>query len=170
MLRPRFDFVLRSEDLRLSDSVEHARQALAIDEARKLFHPTLWDRELKNYQSMKQVWFCGMHSDVGGGYPEQELSDIPLTWMIQEATQQGLRIYHRHQIALNPDSNGKMHDSSSRYLGKEVRFWDVATQGKPSIHASVIQRREAKKSTSEPYNPWILRTEHEVEPWPEHTS
>ena len=54
------------QDLRLSDSVQNGRHALAIDDERLLFHPTLWDRELIEHQTMKQVWFCGMHTDVGG--------------------------------------------------------------------------------------------------------
>ncbi|MCL4280413.1 MAG: DUF2235 domain-containing protein, partial [Ignavibacteriaceae bacterium] len=61
-------------NLTLSESVEHARQALAIDDERLTFHPKIWDKEIKSYQTMKQVWFSGMHTDVGGGYKEQDLS------------------------------------------------------------------------------------------------
>ena len=71
----------RHHDLRLSQSVENAYHALAIDDERKTFHPTLWDPETKKGQTIKQVWFCGMHTDVGGGYAEPELSDIALDWV-----------------------------------------------------------------------------------------
>ena len=69
-------FKHRFHDLRLSLSVENAYHALAIDDERKIFHPILWDTDITEGQTMKQVWFCGMHTDVGGGYPEQNLSDI----------------------------------------------------------------------------------------------
>jgi uncharacterized protein (DUF2235 family) len=67
-------------DLDLSPRVEHGRHALAINEHRFDFEPTLWnDRD-----NVKQIWFTGGHSDVGGGYPEAGLSDITLKWMAQE--------------------------------------------------------------------------------------
>ena len=87
------------QDLRLSKSVVNARQALAIDDERLTFHPLVWDDKLESYQTMKQVWFCGMHSDVGGGYPEQSLSDIPLEWLVDEAMNCGLRIHPSHKGA-----------------------------------------------------------------------
>ena len=161
----------RFHDLRLSDSVENARHALAIDDERLTFHPTLWDRELADHQTMKQVWFCGMHTDIGGGYAEQELSDIPLTWMISEAKRCGLRIYSQHKVILNPDPNGMMHDSRSglsRLFRRRVRSWDVETRGKPKVHESLLMRRgDRHNNNSIPYDSWILKMEHEVEPWPE---
>ena len=155
----------RFHDLRLSDSVQHARHALATDEQRLLFHPTLWDREISGHQTMKQVWFCGMHSDIGGGYREQELSDIPLIWMLTEAEQHGLRIYPYHKVNISPDPNGVMHDSRSgvpgRFYRQRVRSWESETRDKPTVHESVLMRER------KPYDPWILKMEYEVEPWPE---
>jgi uncharacterized protein (DUF2235 family) len=159
----------RFHNLRLSDSVQHARHAIAIDDERLTFHPVLWDRELKDYQTMKQVWFCGMHSDVGGGYKTQELSDIPLVWMITEAQRIGLRIYPRHKEKINPDPNGEMHDSHSGVGGlyrRRVRSWDSARRGKPTVHGSVLMRKFNRyNSDSTQYDPWILELEHEVEPY-----
>jgi uncharacterized protein (DUF2235 family) len=155
----------RFHNLRLSDSVTHARHAIAIDDERRTFHPMLWDRELKDYQTMKQIWFCGMHSDIGGGYKTQELSDIPLVWMITESQRFGLRIYPRHKEEINPDPNGKMHDSRSgisRFYRRRVRSWDSARRGKPTVHESVLNRHN---SASQPYDPWILKLEYEVEPY-----
>lgn len=156
------------QDLRLSDSVTHARHALAIDDERLVFHPKLWDRELRDYQTMKQVWFCGMHTDVGGGYPTQQLSDVPLLWMIDQAKEHGLLIYQGHNVGTQPDSNGKMHDSrtgSGRFYRKRVRSWDSAKHGKPTVHQSVLLRtRNRKNEPDPPYDPWILKMDHEVEP------
>ena len=70
--------------------VENAYHALAIDERRTPFEPTLWMHKPKPGQTIEQVWFCGVHSDVGGGYPERGLSDITLDWMIGKAKGVGL--------------------------------------------------------------------------------
>jgi len=159
----------RFHNLRLSDSVQHARHAVAIDDERLLFQPVLWAREVTGKQSMKQVWFCGMHSDVGGGYPEQQLSDIALDWMVQEAQNYGLRIYPHHKVKRNPDPNGEMHNSRSglsRLFRRRVRSWDIAVRGKPTVHESVKMRNLNKtNSDASPYEPWILKLEPEVEPW-----
>lgn len=79
-------------DIKLGDSVLWARQALAIDEGRMTFEPCLWDAPFSpaNPDRVKQVWFEGAHSDVGGGYPETGLSDTALLWMAGEASSQGL--------------------------------------------------------------------------------
>ena len=160
-------------NLRLSESVEHARQALAIDDERLTFHPKIWDKEINlKYQSMKQVWFAGMHTDVGGGYKEQDLSDIPLIWMVEEAKQYGLRIYAKHEVKTHPDADGIMHNSREGFPGylfrKATRTWDSQTHGKPLIHQSVLLRKLNKEnSQTPPYKPWILNLEHEVELWPE---
>ena len=68
--------------------VHTVRHALAIDERRSFFQPMPWGLKHQSSQDIKQVWFAGVHSDVGGGYPEKEsqLSKIPLNWMIDEAT------------------------------------------------------------------------------------
>jgi uncharacterized protein (DUF2235 family) len=159
-------------NLLLSESVEHARHALAIDDERLTFHPKIWDQEIKPYQTMKQVWFPGMHTDVGGGYKEYELSDIPLMWMTEEAKRAGLRIYSKHKVKTNPDADGFMHDSLKGFPGflfrKKTRTWNTKTHGKPVIHESVLLRKLNKENTSHPpYKPWILDLEYEVEPWPE---
>ena len=79
-------------DLNLSESVKHACHALAIDDRRKTFHPVLFRPDLKVHQTLRQVWFMGMHTDVGGGYTQHELSDIPLEWMVQHAVRRGLHL------------------------------------------------------------------------------
>lgn len=88
----------RFHDVQLSDQVLCARHALAIDEPRMKFAPTLWeaapeaDPVVTEDPRVKQVWFEGVHSDVGGGYPEGEtgLSDTALLWMVKEAHDAGL--------------------------------------------------------------------------------
>jgi uncharacterized protein (DUF2235 family) len=71
-------------DTTLSPMVDCAFQALAIDEKRASFEPTLWAKPKvqRPGQTVEQVWFAGVHSDVGGGYENSEAADIPLRWML----------------------------------------------------------------------------------------
>lgn len=85
-------------------SVESIRHAVAIDERRTMFQPILWSAgeeywggpfkpKSPKLQDLKEVWFSGVHADVGGGYPEQrsQLAKIPLHWMITETKKMGLK-------------------------------------------------------------------------------
>ncbi|RDI49778.1 DUF2235 domain-containing protein [Nocardia mexicana] len=87
----------RFHDVRLSPHVHCARQALAIDERRRIFAPCLWevtdeaDVEQQRPDRVKQVWFKGGHGDIGGGNTDTRLSDITLRWMVDEAAVQGLQ-------------------------------------------------------------------------------
>jgi len=87
--------------------VETIRHAVAIDERRTMFQPSLWkpgekydrwsDEERKYIQTeqdLKEVWFAGCHSDVGGGFPEKEsgLAKVAMAWMLDEAAKVGLHL------------------------------------------------------------------------------
>ncbi len=82
-------------DTALSSIVEHAYHAIAVDEKRKTFEPTLWKKSGNETdhgfkQVLEQVWFAGVHSNVGGGYPDEGLADLALKWMIEKAEKAGL--------------------------------------------------------------------------------
>jgi uncharacterized protein (DUF2235 family) len=91
---------------RKNPSVQVFRHAMSIDERRRMFRLNRWtvpqpfianpfDKTgVPQRQDIKQVWFAGVHADVGGGYPEAEsgLSKFPLDWMIEEAKAHGLKI------------------------------------------------------------------------------
>jgi uncharacterized protein (DUF2235 family) len=77
-------------DTSLHPDVQAAYHALAIDERRREFVPTLWTTPFSAGQSVEQVWFAGVHCDVGGGYLENGLSDITLGWMMGKAAAHGL--------------------------------------------------------------------------------
>jgi uncharacterized protein (DUF2235 family) len=81
-------------DTNLHPDVLNAYQALAIDERRREFPPTLWTPPSPpvDGQVLEQIWFCGVHCDVGGGYPETGLSDITLSWMMENAENLGLQL------------------------------------------------------------------------------
>ena len=103
---------------RLSDRVERACQALALDEERTTFHPQLWDesggilgngtapnaegQRLIKDERLSQVWFPGVHTNVGGGYPDDALAYIPFVWMISEARRCGLK-FKSDYAGLPPD-------------------------------------------------------------------
>jgi uncharacterized protein (DUF2235 family) len=104
-----------------------ARHALAIDEHRGFFRPAQWfPKPLPSPEhgpkDLLQVWFAGCHSDVGGGFPEEEsgLSKCALAWMIGEAAEQGLLFVPerlREMLGqgatayIKPDPNAALHDS-----------------------------------------------------------
>ena len=159
-------FPHKFHDFKLSESVINARHALSIDDERQTFHPTLWDTlDADEGDRMKQVWFCGVHTDVGGGYPEHELADITLKWMIREAVDKGLIIYenspaYRKLEAASFDIEGMMHNEQTGFIGKlfrrKQREWFSNTHGKPSIHNSVPMRTKNNQNSDSPaYAPWI---------------
>jgi len=92
----------RFHDYRLSFSVLNAFHAIAIDEKRRHFKPALWQQKASNTgtQLLQQVWFTGVHTNVGGGYPATGLSDISLEWMMEKASLCGLQF---NDIELNKD-------------------------------------------------------------------
>ena len=82
-------------DTQLSSTIENAYHALAIDEHRLIFQPTLMEPNAKhNSESFEQKWFPGVHSNVGGGYSNTGLSDLALGWMASKA------ILHRLNLDL----------------------------------------------------------------------
>jgi uncharacterized protein (DUF2235 family) len=154
--------------------IQIGRHAIALDERRAFFRTNLWRPRAVPADSgpkdLKQVWFAGVHCDVGGGYPEAEssASKIPLQWMLREATAAGMLVDQaRVDLVLGragggyvaPDVNGPLHESLStawwpaEFLLK--RHYDAATGNwgrqmnrgrrrtmppKPLIHESVYQR------------------------------
>jgi uncharacterized protein (DUF2235 family) len=80
-------------DTQLSSHVHHARHALAVDEQREPFRPCLWTQDPQpGDQTLEQVWFSGVHSEIGGGSRTTGLSDISLLWLVGQAQECGLRV------------------------------------------------------------------------------
>jgi hypothetical protein len=125
-------------------SVRYGCQALALDEQRESFAPVLWN----DAPNLEQVWFSGVHSDIGGGYPRQGLSLIPLYWMMQRARARGLRFnpgdrqyYDEHQIVAD-----KLHNSRAglalyyRWRPRRLSELCTAANVEPQLHVSVYDR------------------------------
>jgi hypothetical protein len=96
-------------DTRLSTAVRHGIHAVAVDEQRADFTPTLWDADPR----ITQVLFPGAHADVGGGNPasgdESALSDCALIWMIARLTDLGVRFAVTPTATRVPDPAGVAH-------------------------------------------------------------
>jgi uncharacterized protein (DUF2235 family) len=93
-------------DTQLSSHVRFAYHALAIDEQRKPFRPTLWTSDDASDQTVEQVWFAGVHTEVGGGARDPALSDIALLWMVEKAVACGLELKPGVLTAGAPDGAG----------------------------------------------------------------
>jgi hypothetical protein len=100
-----------SSCIRLHPDVLNAYHAIAIAEKRAEFPPTLWTGAPAPGQTVEQVWFTGVHSDVGGGEPPDSsgttaLSDITLGWMMAKAVPVGLQldpqVLAKYSLPLDP--------------------------------------------------------------------
>jgi uncharacterized protein (DUF2235 family) len=93
---------------------DHVRHAVSIQEYRHTYIPRLFeDKDVyfdQGDKSLKQVWFAGVHSDVGGSYQQHGLSDCSLKWMVEEAMVKGLRCDPVRVQAIHPDPLGLAHD------------------------------------------------------------
>ena len=121
-----------------SKIIRCARHAVSIDENREDFTPTLWDN--KPGFDLQQVWFAGVHSDIGGGYKEHGLSDQACAWMLQQAEQKGLKFEQHLPNSLSPDATAVQHNERKgiyRLRPEAVR----PVSG--LVHQSVKQRWDA---------------------------
>ncbi|MGY6024338.1 DUF2235 domain-containing protein [Streptomyces spinosirectus] len=136
----RFNHRWAFHDTELSSWVEAAFHALAIDEMRSAFQPTLWHQQpdaAEQGQELKQVWFAGSHCDVGGGYEETGLSDITLLWMARQAYRYGLEFDAQAlsptgpshtapdesvDFRVQPDVMGKLHSSRKALYRLEMPY------------------------------------------------
>ncbi len=163
-------------DTRLSPYVKNAFHALAIDEHRGPFKPDLWTGTINSDQTVEQVWFAGVHSDIGGGYRETGLSDISLKWMMEKSELLGLEFDSNlvdNPFFLQPELTQPIHDSYSmgykllNYIGAEkyVRSLigdDGDVPINVSIHPSVYQKCQRDSS----YKPENLSTFTQVKDQP----
>ncbi len=103
-------------DVELSGRVKHGYHAVAVDEKRVSFEPTLWADKQKEGQLIEQTWFAGVHRDVGGGNPDPGLGDLALVWLKDKAEACGLAFdndYFKRLVVPNP--LGRVHESLPWY-------------------------------------------------------
>jgi uncharacterized protein (DUF2235 family) len=180
----------------LCKDVKRACHAISLDDERTTFHPVLWnergekpappdangERQTKD-ERISQVWFAGVHSSVGGGYPDDSLAHIPLCWIMKEAQVCGLR--YKTNPPMDPDAlkqalsardkDGRMYDSRQglggyyRYGPRKiqdlchVRFsstpGDEVEIAIPKIHENALERM---KQEAHPYAPIGIPAKYEL--------
>ncbi|MGZ4960598.1 MAG: DUF2235 domain-containing protein [Methylomonas sp.] len=133
-------------DQKLHPNIKRACHALSIDDQRESFHPLLWHNEDSR---IEQVWFPGVHANVGGGYPQQGLSLITLEWMIKRAEAAGLQFIPNEKMFVQDQAYAfdKLYDSRAG-LGAYYQYQprDIAKSCQnneitlPQIHISAFQR------------------------------
>ncbi|CAM3036420.1 DUF2235 domain-containing protein [Pseudomonas plecoglossicida] len=134
-------------------SVQTGRHALAMDERRASFQPTLWTDVPANCD-VQQLWFPGVHCDVGGGYRENGLADGALKWMIDEASRCGLAFNPKTIKQIHPDFHDMMHDSCDgvfSLLPTQPRSIPNLKAQKASFHATALKRQDDPPITQHPY-------------------
>lgn len=131
---------LSMNDFRLNPKIKCARHALAIDDKRDSFIPLPWDEKHESAlvaskivepDRLQQVFFAGMHADVGGGYADESLSLVSLVWMIEQAKSCGARLLPAAEDRIRRMANdfGPMHDSRNgigmlyRYQIRPIIAW-----------------------------------------------
>ena len=142
---------------------KHIYHALAMDERRSQFFPTLFTMpQCKQDQPavLQQVWFRGAHADIGGGYTRHDLSDAPLEWMMCAMMGHGLTFKAGSWKTIAPNSVATLHDELVReptwnFFGSWPR-WHPVDEGDPSgqgsrLHPSVVKRaKQIERETGRP--------------------
>lgn len=152
--------------------VEHARQALAIDEHRFDFRPEIWEESQPN-QRIEQRWFAGVHSNVGGGYDHDGLANISFSWVLKGAKDEGLSVDERFVRHYRGYAEDSLYDSYSplyrildvlRGRGGAGKRSLIEPAANADLDPSVIERMQADpaalwrsdgktKGAKEPYRP-----------------
>ena len=154
-----FIYPFKFSDLTLNPKVSQGRHAISIDDERHTFHPVMWDESV-GAERIKQVWFAGVHANVGGGYPKQGMSLASLAWMMAEAECAGLRFidedreyYFKHQ-----NVNDKLYNSRAglavyyRYKPRDIYAICKEANTSPKVHETAIDRIKQRTEGYAPGN------------------
>jgi hypothetical protein len=144
-------------DTTLSACVQNAYHAVSLDERRAPFMPTLWSNPdgspRANDGQVTQVWFPGVHCDVGGSYEEEQLSNITLQWMIGNAQACGLAF---DDTAIAAELAKAPFDP----LGQQHESWQVVPWGIPRHRVApanaVLANTVAIRAQKSAYKPLAL--------------
>jgi uncharacterized protein (DUF2235 family) len=164
----RYIWPLELPDRKLWSNVEKAYHALSFDDERTTFHPVLWDEHNVASGKITQAWFAGMHSNVGGGYPDDSLAGVPLLWIMKRAEEAGLvfKVSPKQPDALlvaesSRDKDGRLYDSRAglasyyRYGPRDIEAlcmdqWNGVKISSPKIHESVFARMQSEATAYAP--------------------
>ncbi len=133
-------------DATLSEQVENGYHAVAIDERRPIFDVVLWNKEPNTDQHIEQVWFSGVHVEVGGGSPNENTSAIALEWMSARASGHGLAFTKDFDLEVSELLAGAAQSISGsppgfwRLAGRLWRTLGASDTETESVHPSAISR------------------------------
>ncbi|KAI0976077.1 hypothetical protein F4678DRAFT_456402 [Xylaria arbuscula] len=138
--------LIRFYNTHLSNKIQHGFHALALDEVRGPFAPTLWERrpQEQDTSDLRQVWFPGSHANIGGGWPDQGVADTTLAWMMDQLSSVGCEF--------RTDALERAFESTMKYY----------TNQEPESVSRHIKHRPpswAEKSiyeSNKPVRPWSL--------------
>jgi uncharacterized protein (DUF2235 family) len=150
-------------DMQLSSRIKNAFQALAIDERRGPFAPTLWEQPVKDAEEksnwLEQAWFSGVHSNVGGGYADCGLSDVTFQWMMNRVRARTKLRFDDGIVEqiVKPNPLGRLYESFTgpvALLGEHVRIVDDINGRKERpnvrtweyVHRTAKERNDAMKA------------------------
>jgi len=142
-------------DTELSSNVNNAFHALAIDEKRESFKPTLWSKKAKKSQAMEQMWFSGVHSGIGGSYRNDGLANCTLNWMVEKVSPLGLEFDTDYLSFFKSNPLGPMYESRTgmyKLLPKHIRPIGTKKTQNESVYSGVKQRTASKKHKYKPTN------------------
>jgi len=152
--------------------VKNVYHPIALDDERRTFWPMVWKETSFKGDNIEQVWFSGMHSNVGGGYPREEVANVTLDWMMQKLKThcerlretdetRGLCLKDSAQTNVHADASpdGKVYNSRSgfsifyRYQPRPVEDLCRDADNTPiRIHTSVIDRLQHRTAGYTPCN------------------
>ena len=131
-------------DVSLSPIIDHAYQALGIDEQRAPFMPSLWSRPTDQTLDMEQRWFAGVHSNIGGGYYPDGLANNALNYMVEKAEQCGLEFDYENYLQFYQGSwDSELRNSMTlkyRLFGRRYRNISLNDDSHQTIDPSVFDR------------------------------
>ena len=161
----------RPHNDQITGKMDHVYQALAIDEERRTFDPNMYfepaTRPDGSGPRIEQVWFAGAHSNVGGGYPRQGMSDVAGDWMMVKAEDSGIRFAKtlREEFTLERDVHSTLYDPRTgpsayyRYCPRNIQALCDEASATPKIHVTVMDRIEL---ATDGYAPTNLPADFEV--------
>lgn len=172
-LIPRYSYQFYNYEL--TSNVKFANQALAIDDERKTFTPLVWNENLPviivdengekrvpigEVTTVEQVWFAGVHSNVGGGYERAGLADVALDWMMTRAQNIGgvkFRPGAHQEVQDNVNVHGQLYNSRDgfaiffRYHPREItELCHNKVRGAVKIHCSALDRMRRRTANYAP--------------------
>ena len=142
-------------DIGLNPHIRHAVHAMAIDERRKPFKPSLWKRPANWQGECHQAWFAGVHSNVGGSYSPDGLANEALHWIVEKAEATGLEFDKDYLAHFWPCFNSVLNDSMTmayRVMGPFERQIGTHVDDGEMLHQSAVDRMRLGKCNYHPDN------------------